>query len=54
MSEESWFWHRRLAHVNFDLLNKRVAKDLVIDLPKTKFSKDHLSDACQKGKQTRF
>ena len=54
MSEDSWLWHRRLAHVNFDLLNKVVAKDLVVGLPKIKFSKDHLCDACQMGKQTRI
>jgi transposase InsO family protein len=54
MSEDSWLWHRRLAHVNFDLLNKVVAKDLVVGLPKIKISKDHLCDACQMGKQTRI
>jgi len=54
MSEDSWLWHRRLAHVNFDLLNKIVSKDLVIGLPKIKFSKDHLCDACQMGKQTKI
>src|SRR4051812_27017108 len=54
MSEDSWLWHRRLAHVNFDFLNKIVSKDLVSGLPKIKFSKDHLCDACQMGKQTRI
>ena len=54
MGEDSWLWHRRLSHINFDLLNKIVAKDLVIGLPKIKFSKDHLCDACQKGKQISF
>lgn len=53
MSEDSWLWNRRLAYVNFDLLNKLTSKDLVIGLPKIKFSKDHLCDACQMGKQTR-
>ena len=53
LSEDSWLYHRRLAHFNFDLLNKIVTKDLVISLPKMNFSKDHLCDACQNGKQTR-
>ena len=53
LNDDSWLWHRRLAHVNFDLLNKVVSKDLVVGLPKIKFSKDHLCDACQMGKQTR-
>jgi len=35
------------------LLNKVLSKDLVIGLPKIKFEKDKLCDACQKGKQTR-
>jgi len=52
-NEDSWLWHRRLSHVHFDLLNKIVSKDLVIGLPKIKFEKDILCDACQKGKQTR-
>jgi hypothetical protein len=46
MSQYSWLWHRQLVHVNFDFLNKLIAKDLVIDLPKIKFSKNHLCDAC--------
>src|ERR1044072_8523730 len=54
LNDDSWLWHRRLARVNFDLLNKVVSKDLVVGLPKVKFSKDHLCDACQIGKQTRI
>ena len=34
-------------------LNKLISKDLVIGLPKLKFEKDRLCDACQKGKQVR-
>ena len=53
LNDDSRLWHRRLAHVNFDFLNKVVSKDLVVGLPKIKFTKDHLCDACQMGKQTR-
>ena len=35
-------------------LNKLISKDLVIGLPKLKFEKDRLCDACQKGKQVRI
>jgi len=52
-NEDFWLWHRRLSHVHFDLLNKVVSKGLVVGLPKIKFEKDKLCDACQKGKQTR-
>ena len=34
-------------------LNKLISKDLVIGLPKLKFEKYRLCDACQKGKQVR-
>src|SRR3954469_2513582 len=36
-----------------DHLNKLTKHDLVIGLPKIKFVKDKLCDACQKGKQTK-
>lgn len=52
-SEDSWLWHRRLGHVHFDFINKIAYKNLVIGLPKIKFSKEKLCDACQMGKQTR-
>ncbi|KAK2390489.1 putative mitochondrial protein [Trifolium repens] len=52
-NDESWLWHRRMARLNFDLLNRIASKDLVIGLPKIRFSKDHLCDACQMGKQTK-
>ena len=49
--DDSWLWHRRIAHINMKHLNKLISKDLVIVLPKLKFEKDRLCDACQKGKQ---
>ena len=51
--DDSWLWHRRMAHLNMDYLNKLVSKDLVISLPKLKFEKDMICDACQKGKQVK-
>ena len=36
-----------------DNLNRLISKDLVVGLPKLKFEKDKLRDACQKGKQTK-
>ena len=32
-------------------LNKLISKDLVVGLPKLKFEKNHICEACQKGKQ---
>ena len=34
-------------------LNKLISKDLVIGLPKLKFDRDHICEACQKGKQVK-
>ena len=51
--DDPWLWHRRIAHINMEHLNKLISKDLVIGLPKLKFEKDRLCDACQKGKQVR-
>nr|KYP43144.1 Retrovirus-related Pol polyprotein from transposon TNT 1-94 [Cajanus cajan] len=48
-----WLWHRRAAHIHMDHLNKLSRKELVVGLPKLKFSKDKLCDACQKGKQVK-
>jgi len=35
-------------------LNKLISKDLVVGLPKLKFEKDHICEACQKGKQIKI
>ena len=51
--DESWLWHRRIAHINMEHLNKLISNDLVIGLPKLIFENDRLCDACQKGKQVR-
>ena len=49
--EESWLWHRRIAHIHMHHLNKLISRDLVVGLPKLKFEKDHICEACQKGTQ---
>jgi len=51
--DESWLWHRRLAHIHMHHLNRIASKDLVIDLPKLKFEMNKMCEACQKGKQTK-
>ncbi|KAL8108479.1 hypothetical protein AgCh_024798 [Apium graveolens] len=49
--EESWNWHNKLSHLNFNNINELVKKDLVRGLPKTVFAPDGLCDSCQKAKQ---
>jgi len=52
-NDESWLWHRSLAHIHMHHLNRIASKELVIGLPKLKFERDKLCEACQKGKQTK-
>nr|GEW80293.1 hypothetical protein [Tanacetum cinerariifolium] len=49
-SSQSWLWHQRLSHLNFDTINNLVKNNLVRGLPKMKFEKDHLCSACEQRK----
>jgi transposase InsO family protein len=51
--DDAFLWHRRLGHVSMDLLNNLSSKELVRGLPKVKYEKNRLCDACQFGKQTK-
>jgi len=51
--EESWLWHKRFSLIHMNHLNKLVSNELVYGLPKLKFDKEHVCEACQRGKQTR-
>ncbi|XP_075099524.1 uncharacterized protein LOC142176293 [Nicotiana tabacum] len=44
---------RKLGHASMHLIEKLSKHELVIDLPKLNFSRNHICDACQFGKQTR-
>nr|GEX58056.1 retrovirus-related Pol polyprotein from transposon TNT 1-94 [Tanacetum cinerariifolium] len=35
---QAWLWHQRLSHLNFDYINLLSKKDIVIGLPKLKYS----------------
>nr|GEV18696.1 putative ribonuclease H-like domain-containing protein [Tanacetum cinerariifolium] len=49
-SSQSWLGHQRLSHLNFATINNLVKNNIVQDLPKMKFEKDHLCSACEQGK----
>jgi len=51
--DETWLWHRRIAHIHMHHLNRIAYKELVIGFPKLKFEKEKVCEACQKGKQTK-
>nr|GEW13534.1 integrase, catalytic region, zinc finger, CCHC-type, peptidase aspartic, catalytic [Tanacetum cinerariifolium] len=52
-STKSWLWHQRLSHLNFDTINNLAKSDLVSDLPKFKYHKEHLCPSCEQGKSKR-
>ncbi|GKB20684.1 retrovirus-related pol polyprotein from transposon TNT 1-94 [Tanacetum coccineum] len=35
---QAWLWHRRLSHLNFDYINLLSKRDVVIGLPKLKYT----------------
>ena len=39
-NDDSWLWHKRIAHIHMEHLNKLIKHDLVIGLPKRNFVKD--------------
>ena len=51
LEDNAWLWHRRLGHINMELISKISKKDLVKGIPKIRFEKDKVCDACQFGKQ---
>nr|GEX34752.1 hypothetical protein [Tanacetum cinerariifolium] len=50
---KSWLWHQRLSHLNFDTINELAKNDLVSELPKFKYAKEHLCPSCEQGKSKR-
>ncbi|GJX22779.1 retrovirus-related pol polyprotein from transposon TNT 1-94 [Tanacetum coccineum] len=52
-STKSWLWHQHLSHLNFNTINDLDSNDLVTDLPKFKYHKEHLCPSCEQGKSKR-
>ena len=50
IEEDPLFWHKRLGHASFSLINTLRSKDLVRGLPSLKYQKDEICDPCAKGK----
>ncbi|GJU26973.1 retrovirus-related pol polyprotein from transposon TNT 1-94 [Tanacetum coccineum] len=50
---QAWLWHRRVSYLNFDTINLLSMNNIVNDLPKLKFVKDHLCSSCELGKEKR-
>jgi hypothetical protein len=50
-SSLSWLWHRRLAHVGMNNLNKLLKGEHIIGLKNVHFEKNRICSSCQAGKQ---
>jgi hypothetical protein len=50
-SSLGWLWHRRLAHVGMENLNKLLKGDHILGPTNISFEKDHVCSVCQAGKQ---
>lgn len=49
--DESWLWHKRLCHVNFDCIVKIGSTKAVRDIPKIVKPLNPICKECQMGKQ---
>ncbi|WVZ71086.1 hypothetical protein U9M48_019710 [Paspalum notatum var. saurae] len=49
-SADIWKWHRRLGHLNFDLLVRLISMGLIRGLPKLRAEKDLVCHPCHHGK----
>ena len=50
VNDDSWIWHKRFAHARMNLIDNLSKNDLVVSLPKLKYVKDKICNACQKEK----
>ena len=51
MHDESWLWHRRLGHMNMNLITQLHKNELVRSFPNISFENDKVCEACQMEKQ---
>lgn len=51
--DESWLWHKRLCHVNFDCIMKISSSKAIRDLPRIVKPHNPVCRECQMGKQVR-
>jgi hypothetical protein len=49
---ESWLWHKRLGHLNFDDIVKLNNEGVVKDLPRISKPNNSICESCQMGKLT--
>ncbi|GJT98405.1 integrase, catalytic region, zinc finger, CCHC-type containing protein [Tanacetum coccineum] len=52
-STQTWLWHHRLSHLNFDTINMLFKNDIVNSLTQLKYVKDQLCSSCEMSKVKR-
>nr|GEX12280.1 zinc finger, CCHC-type [Tanacetum cinerariifolium] len=52
VDNQTWLWHARLGHLNFDDINKMTRKNLVEGIPRINHARQ-ICDACLLGKHSR-
>ena len=50
---DKWIWHRRVGHTSMNTISKLSRFELVNGLPKIKFEKDKICEACVQGKHVK-
>ena len=50
--DESWLWHKRMGHIQFDNLVKIYKNQVVRNMPKVINPANSVCEQCQHGKQT--
>ena len=51
ITQNTWLWQHRLGYASMSVLAKLSKNDLVKGFSKLKYERDHICDACMKGKQ---
>ena len=49
--DESWLWHKRMGHINFDNIVRIRKKEAIREMPKISKPSNTLCEACRHGKQ---
>ena len=51
--DEIWLWHKRMGHINFDILVRISKREAIREMKKISKPSNTLCEACRHGKQTK-
>ena len=52
--DESWLWHKRIRHINFDNLVSISKKEAIREMPKISKTTITICESCRHDKKTKF